>query len=288
MNVVRALMLFLCGWVTVFAATGAGAVDGRALARRIDVAGQQRMLAQRMAMAACFVMGDIDARANAGVAVEAHDMLITRQLALRVGDAGGGLEPARDPDVLRLLDGADQTIATFGPAVLQVSHSDLQSVVVAQVVDLDLPLLEQLNLTLAGIAGRVPPGAQGEALGHTIDIAGRQSVLSQKVLKEFCYVFLKVDTARQQARLVETIDLFESTLALLETGSDAQGVLPPPNSRAESRLARLRGIWERLSPILRTAVSGADLDPADLQRVAAFGDDLLRASDHVVASYVKR
>ncbi|ASM71895.1 MULTISPECIES: type IV pili methyl-accepting chemotaxis transducer N-terminal domain-containing protein [Roseobacteraceae] len=258
-----------------------------ALVHRIDIAGRQRMLSQRMGMAACFVMGNVEAASYADIARQAYDALAVGQRTLRQGDPRQDIEAERDPAVLVLLDRSDAIFDTFGRAVLQVSHQDLQSVVIAQVTNLDFLMLEQLNLTVSAIEHQRVSATQGAQLIKTIDIAGRQRMLSQKVLKEYCYVSLGVDTRRQQQQMATTIKMFERSLELLETGSDEHGVLAPPNVRAKGRLARVRSIWERLAPILQSAVSGKDVDPADLQRAAGFSEDLLKASQHAVASYLK-
>ncbi len=258
-----------------------------ALAQRVDLAGRQRMLSQRMGMASCFVMGDVDAARYSDVAQQAHDLFAETQAVLRQGGTKKQLEPARDPQVLALLDQSDEIFDTFGRAVLQISHLDLQSVVVAQVTELDLPLLERLNDTVNAIESMGPSATQGGALANTVNIAGRQRMLSQKVLKEFCYVGLGVDRTRQQKRLAATLELFETSLALLEVGSADQGVLEPPNARAEGRLRRARLVWEKLLPILRLGIAGEEVGHEDLLRVASFSEDLLKASQHVVASYLK-
>lgn len=258
-----------------------------ALVQRVDLAGRQRMLSQRMGMASCFVMGDIDAAQYGEIAQQAYDLFSQTQVVLREGGTKKQLEPARDPQVLALLNQSDEIFDTFGRAVLQVSHLDLQSVVVAQVTELDLPLLEHLNRTVSAIESLGASATQGGALANTVNIAGRQRMLSQKVLKEFCYVGLGVDRIRQQKRLAATLDLFETSLALLEVGSAGRGVLEPPNARAKGRLRRARLVWEQLSPILRLGIAGQKVGHEDLMRVAGFSEDLLKASQHVVASYLK-
>ncbi len=255
--------------------------------QRIDIAGRQRMLSQRMGMASCFVMGDVHAEQFGGIAQQAYDVFAQTQIVLRDGGTKKNLAPEGDPQVLALLDQSDDIFFTYGRAVLQVSHLDLQSVVVAQVTELDLPLLDRLNETVKAIEAQGASATQGGALANTVNIAGRQRMLSQKVLKEFCYVGLGVDRIRQQKRLAATLELFETSLALLETGSVDRGVLGPPNARAEGRLRRARLVWEQLLPILRLGIAGEEVSHEDLLRVAAFSEDLLKASQHVVASYLK-
>ncbi|KEJ94541.1 Type IV pili methyl-accepting chemotaxis transducer N-term [Pseudosulfitobacter pseudonitzschiae] len=275
----------MCGLVPE--ATAQVAASGSAVVVRVDISGRQRMLSQRMAMASCFVMGDVETEKNIKNAHQAYDLFSQTQGVLRHGGTRDNLEPERDPQVLALLDQSDEIFDTYGRAVLQVTHQDLQSVVVAQVTELDLPLLKLLNQTVGAIEASGTSATQDGVLANTVNIAGRQRMLSQKVLKEFCYVSLGVDRERQQKRLAETLALFETSLALLETGSAEQNVLAPPNKRARGRLKRARLVWEKLSPILHRAIAGQDLSRDDLHRVASFSEDLLKASQHVVASYLK-
>ena len=285
MFVLLSCVIPVCGLVPE--ATAQVAASDPAVVVRVDISGRQRMLSQRMAMASCFVMGDVQTERNIQNAQQAYDLFSQTQDVLRHGGTRDQLEPERDPQVLALLDQSDEIFDTYGRAVLQVSHRDLQSVVVAQVTELDLPLLKLLNQTVGAIEVSGASATQAGVLANTVNIAGRQRMLSQKVLKEFCYVSLGVDRERQQKRLAETLELFETSLSLLETGSAEHDVLAPPNERAKGRLKRARLVWEKLSPLLRRAIAGQELAREDLYRVAAFSEDLLKASQHVVASYLK-
>ena len=138
MRILSVLMLLagaLGGFGFASAVVAQTTASDAALNQRIDIAGRQRMLSQRMGMASCFVMGDVHAERFSAVAQQAYAVFAQTQTVLRDGGTKKQLAPARDPQVLALLDQSDEIFDTFGRAVLQVSHQDLQSVVVAQVTE---------------------------------------------------------------------------------------------------------------------------------------------------------
>lgn len=94
--------------------------------------------------------------------------------------------------------------------------------------------------------------AQGQELnwGKTIDVAGRQRMLTQRMSKEFLQVALDIDAADNRGRMLGSINLFNVTLYQLINGDSATGIVGSPNALVANGLADVVSLWKPFSKLL--------------------------------------
>ena len=92
-------------------------IGAEAAKRKINLAGRQRMLSQRMAMLACMADPDVQTENALARAQAAHDLFDRTLRGLRFGDEAQDLPVETEPEVLDSLAVVDGLWGTYGKAV---------------------------------------------------------------------------------------------------------------------------------------------------------------------------
>ncbi len=111
--------------------------------------------------------------------------------------------------------------------------------------------------------------ADDPALAAAVNIAGRQRMLSQRIVKAYCELGLGVYPERAASQLKDSVALFDEQLAFLrrqDFDADTQTVL-----------GQVAAVWSEFKP---AALGSVSRDGAD--RLQALSDNLLDASERVV------
>lgn len=222
----------------------------------ISVAGRQRMLSQRISKSACLTAARINFSTNFNDTMVAHSEFEAGLLALRRGSAELGVLPVTIDDAvaeLRLVGAQWQELDPFIEKIVDsgtISATDLYA--------LDLRSLELLGLmsnTVATIVESYSGNVQNISMGTTItvDIAGRQRMLSQKIVKEMCMMLV---LHQPSPDLAGTIGLFDVSLKALIDGYAPAGVMPPPTMEIRARLLNIQTLWGKLKTEAEFAGAG--------------------------------
>jgi len=235
-----------------------------------------------MAKAACFVMAGVEPERHADMAwiseYEFRDAL--QKLP---ASATGPRKPASIADQLAKVDAVYQT---YGAAIQQIIHGDRHSVIVSQAIDLNMGVLSASHVAVQLMQDDAASNGVDPDLAKTINIAGRQRMLSQLMAKSFCFVVLDIDSQAQRAALTKAIQEFDTALAGLRNGSPEQGLVAPPNREVRAQLNRVAEIWEELRPVIQRAGAGAAISQEDAAVVAALNDPLLIEMNAAVVAYL--
>jgi len=138
-------------------------------------------------------------------------------------------------------------------------------------------LLLNIILVLSGFSamGIVYYGVQADAT--TINTAGRQRMLSQRVAKEA----LLVHFGQQQVSTVgQTIALFEESSQMLLSGDADKGVSPPMTPEIKNKLNQVEAMWKEYSNYVKGFISGgnANLDAGRLKQI----EEITRRSPEIL------
>lgn len=105
--------------------------------------------------------------------------------------------------------------------------------------------------------------------GAAIDTAGRQRMLTQRIVKAYCQVGMQVTPEDSRAQLASAVRRFDSQLATLSKNA--------PNPAARAALARMSALW---TPLRRIATGPVSREGA--RRLVERDEALLRAAHELV------
>ena len=267
----------------VLLAQGASAI-------RINLAGRQRMLSQRMAAASCLALIGVGGAERRQVALAAHDDFATALVALQFGQNSLGLPAENHPDIRAAFQDVEETWRSYGPAIQQLAHGDQHSVVVLQLLVHNVTALARSNAAVQHIVKVHGDSGIDPALSKAINLAGRQRMLSQRMMKDACFVSVGIDTEGSATDLEQSMKLFQETLHNLIRGNPSKGIAAPPTPGVARQLQVVSAQWKDFSVALRSVApiqGGRARDLARLEVVAQMSDDILAASHRAVQLYVQ-
>lgn len=136
-----------------------------------------------------------------------------------------------------------------------------------------IPSIRRRSAMLATLAGLLwlPPRPASAAYdwGTAIDVAGRQRMLTQRIVKAYCQLGLNVTPDASRLQLVDALRRFDTRLSFLRQTA--------PGADVRRALTRVAGLWQ---PMRRAAGEAVSREGA--LRLAQRSEDLLRAAQDVV------
>jgi len=280
------IAVFLCALLFTGSVSVPVAAETSYAARKINLAGRQRMLTQRLAKAACYIASFSDVDRHGVMLAQAIDLFAKSHRVLRQGSMELGVQATTNPQVLDLLSAQEKNwrLIDFGAHLL----ADLP-----HVPGLGVDLIARYNLELLEQADRVVgllEAQTGEASdtvgGRLVNIAGRQRMLTQKAAKEFCLIAYGIDPVENRNRLRQSVETFDEALTVLREGDPERGLEAVSDMDVGLQLNGIQGQWSRLSPVLLNVAQGGQASSADFKLVGRLSEALLQDSDDVVALLV--
>eukprot|EP00931_Biecheleriopsis_adriatica_P001247 TRINITY_DN10152_c0_g1_i7.p1 TRINITY_DN10152_c0_g1~~TRINITY_DN10152_c0_g1_i7.p1 ORF type:complete len:919 (-),score=267.14 TRINITY_DN10152_c0_g1_i7:154-2817(-) len=133
----------------------------------------------------------------------------------------------------------------------------------------------------------LPAGSVTDAeWGTTIDVAGRQRMLSQRMSKEFLFIAKGFEVEKNKAALTGSIKLFDTSLSALVNGSTDLGIAAAPNQLVAAGLQVVVDLWKDFKALLEDNVAKETYGKSVLDAVAAGNVPLLKKSNAVVGRLV--
>ncbi|MCK4711817.1 MAG: type IV pili methyl-accepting chemotaxis transducer N-terminal domain-containing protein [Marinosulfonomonas sp.] len=220
--------------------------------QRIDYAGKLRMLSQRIPGAACILSTAPDSESVRQSLIDDHEEFERILTALHDGDEEWGIIGAEtDRRIHQRLDEIEVLWRPFHDAVDGILKGNDVDASLEFLATNNMALLESAVVLVSEVSREYSNPAEMSAAGAMlVNIAGRQRMLLQKILKEYCGVVHGIDALGTQEDLDATLALFHAVLdALLEGNSDA-GVLPPPTDEIRQKLQVFSDEWHKVEAIL--------------------------------------
>ncbi|MEO0911023.1 MAG: type IV pili methyl-accepting chemotaxis transducer N-terminal domain-containing protein, partial [Pseudomonadota bacterium] len=233
--------------------------------QRINLSGKLRMLSQRIPAAACNLNAGIaaeDSRAVLSGAVEEFALILD---ALEHGNDDLGIYgPEERARTLRTIEELHDKLEPILTVLEDGSGEVPNDNAIQLIADENINILVTANLLVSEISGEYSNPAellQSDAI--TIDIAGRQRMLTQKVSKEICLTLSRVNESSSRETLGNTIHMFEASLDALQYGMENVGIQPPPNTEIAEGLVIVRSDWNDMKPYLDAIDAGQKLTSAE-------------------------
>ena len=254
---------------------------------RIAVASKLRMLSQRIPAAACFahigIQTDESKATLASNAAEFSGILA----ALQNGAPEMGI-PSEEGDftVMRALKTVQNVWEPLQKNIDNVIDLGGYEWSVAYVANQSVPLLDESNWLSSVLIGEYSdPTVLLQADAMTIDIAGRQRTLSQRIAKSACLYSTGLETVYAGKELVEARQHYDASLRALRFGMPEAGIQASTNAEINSELDEILAQWEGVQSILDAVVTGATITDADREEVFNVMNALTLSMDTVVSHY---
>ncbi len=252
----------------------------------INLAGKQRMLTQKMSKEALLIAMGVDVpknKENLGKTAALFDKTLN---GLLNGDSDLKLVKTETPDIVKQLNTVSDLWKEFHKSVKSVLGGDVSEPVLAKIASQNLPLLKNMNKAV-GMFEKEGGSKLEAGLAVTINLAGKQRMLTQKMTKEMLLVAKGVNADENRANLKKTAGLFEKTLKGLLDGDKSLRLPGTKDSAIRDQLATVGKLWNDYKPVLDNAATGKEISKADLEKAAKLNLPLLKEMNHAVTMFAK-
>ena len=219
----------------------------------LNLSGKQRMLTQKMSKEIMLIALGIDKERNLGNLVDTSALFDKTLQGLRNGSEELRLPPTSSSRILRQLDEIDAIWGDLYPVVKQIIQSNsVTSEQVAVIAKKNLPLLKQTNKAVGLYEKDAKKGGLKAApgLAATINLSGKQRMLTQKMSKEFLLVAYGYEREDNKLALLDTYSLFERTLKGLLDGDETLGLPGTKPQHIRDQLGVVNELWTQFKPIV--------------------------------------
>lgn len=256
----------------------------------INLAGRQRMLSQKMTKEILLISLDYNKAENLSALEETANLFDKTLKGLRNGDSQLSLPPTTSRRILRQIDQKILPVwNVFYPRVQEILKAKTVSPdQLAAVIENNLPLLGEMNKCVKLYESEASKSgvAIDPKLAVTINLAGKQRMLSQKMSKEFLLIAKKSNPEANRLNLQETYALFDRTLKGLMDG-DATLELPGTTDQAiRAQLGKVQSLWQEFKSLMEYGAQTNQDIPADkIAEVAQKNLPLLSEMNKAVKMY---
>ncbi len=270
------------------------AVSSQEMAKVVNLAGRQRMLIQKMTKEVLLVAKRIKAGKNLEELQKTSALFDKTLKGLLQGDTEMGLVALNDPEVTAQLKVVEDGWKNFKPLVEQALKGKTADVeYLKQVATDNMPILKNMNAAVGlmeKVAKKLGGASTDSTLATTINLAGAQRMLSQKMTKELLLISLEVNPEENRKELKNTVDRFDKILKGLKEGDASEGLVATKDSAILSQLGTVTNIWKEYKAILdqvTSAASGSEVRKAHLNDSNEINMKLLVEMNKAVELYEK-
>jgi len=219
----------------------------------LNLSGKQRMLSQKMSKEVMLVALDMNAAANLANLEKTSSLFDKTLKGLRNGSKDLRLPATSSKRILRQLNKIDEIWAGFYPIIKEIINSKaVTKEQVAKIASNNLPLLKAMNKGVGLYEKDAKKGGLKAApgLAATLNLSGKQRMLTQKMSKEFLMVAYGHEAEDNKLSLLETYTLFERTLKGLLDGDEVLGLPGTKPQHIRDQLGVVNGLWTEFKPIV--------------------------------------
>jgi hypothetical protein len=257
-------------------------------AARMDLAAKLRMMPEAIAAEACIYAthaNDNIASADLITKLEEFPKILA---ALEFGDDSlGVLGPEDSRKILKGLQVLADEWAPMEAAAKDLLASGGDNAAALTVIYAQEPKVLAITQKLYTEVSAVyaDPNSLSTASALVIDIAGRQEMLLEKMVKESCQISTGAGTPETSASLATSVSNFDVTMTALINGMPEAGVPPPPTPQIRAELEAIHAEWQTVRAPIDAVLAGTSLDGRGLSALLASSDEMLKGLVHVVGVY---
>lgn len=242
-------------------------VSPASVADRINLAGRQRMLAERMASQFCYARSQVDTFDSLDDLKTAAELFHSAHTGFKRGDNDANLFAEENPSLLKAWSQVNLLWVPLKGLYEQILEGEF---VTEEDYSLAMGLTSEVRTRANDMVARersvYAEELAGDGFGNAllIDLYGRQRMLSQKLSKEVCLAAGGFELDQTLPELAATLKLFERSLGAFLEGLPVAGVPKPPSEEIAAQLARANDEWSKISYVPQTIASGGSLGISDL------------------------
>lgn len=259
----------------------------------INLSGKQRMLTQKMSKEFMLVALNIDKEKNIENLTATARLFDKTLTGLQRGDSELGLVATDSRRINRQLDKVVPLWRNFQSLVKEVVEA--QSATEAQVASMasqNIPLLKQMNKAV-GTYERVAAKnglSKNPSFAITINLAGKQRMLTQKMSKEFLLIVYGFNVEDNKLNLLDTFTLFDRTLKGLQNGDEILELPGTSDETISEQLEVVSRIWSDVLPTLDTAslVRTSNITESQINNLTGLNVPLLQEMNKAVGMFVSQ
>ncbi|SFV68684.1 Nitric oxide-responding transcriptional regulator Dnr (Crp/Fnr family) [hydrothermal vent metagenome] len=238
----------------------------------INLAGKQRMLTQKMSKEALFIAKGIDVKANTEALKKTAELFDKTLKGLVDGDESLKLPKTTDKDILAQLAKVSELWASMKKSIDAVIAGKADKKVLEAIAKENLPLLKNMNEAVQMYA-KASGSKLSPEMAKTINRAGKQRMLTQKMTKELLLVANGIDVDANKENAKKTGELFESTLKDLTDKCKSKEI--------KAQLDVVAKLWADYKDI----IVKADTSDASLKKAEEMNIPLLKNMNKAVKMY---
>jgi hypothetical protein len=238
----------------------------------INLAGKQRMLTQKMSKEALFVAKGLDADANKANLQKTAALFDKTLKGLIAGDSELNLPKTTNPEILAQLEVVSKLWTSFKANIDKVIAGNADKATLEAIAKENLPLLKNMNKAV-GMYAKASGSNLDPQMAKTINLAGKQRMLTQKMTKELLLVANGIDADNNKQNAKKTAHLFESTLNDLIANCKNDGI--------KQQLNVVAGLWKDYKAI----IENVDTSDASLKKAQELNMPLLKNMNKAVKMY---
>ncbi len=265
----------------------ASEINAEEAAKRLNIAARQRMLSQRISMTSCFVNAGVHTYDNFEKLEVAFKQFDDVHNGLLHGNAEMGLHQEEYRHVVEALEVVDEEWDEFSDMIegfMMIRLMTPSTMVHFDEVGLDV--LSDMDFTVTTIANTYSANLENlpQILALTINFAGRQRMLTQKIAKEYCLISTGVNIEANLQNLRESNEQFNLTLQALEDGIPRM-IAAAPTPEIMAKLKEVEELWERPNALIESALAGDLIMPDDRRYLSDHVNVVLSTMNDAVTMY---
>jgi hypothetical protein len=256
----------------------------------LNLSGRQRMLSQKMTKEILLISLNYNKAENLS-ALEKTATLFDKTLkGLRDGSSELALPPTSSRRILRQID--KKIVPIWDVFFRQVQEIVKAKTVfpdqLSTVIENNVPLLSEMNKCVKLYEKEASKSGveMDPKLAVTINLAGKQRMLTQKMSKEFLLIAKNVQPEANRLSLQETYTLFDRTLKGLMDGDKLLELPGTKDPAVRSQLGKVESLWQGVKPLMEDGVkTEGSVSAEKIREVAQKNLPLLSEMNKAVKMY---
>jgi GTP cyclohydrolase I len=238
----------------------------------INLAGKQRMLTQKMSKEALFIAKGINVEKNKENLKKTSELFDKTLKGLIDGDKDLNLLKTENKEILAQLNKVKELWNSFKANIDKVIDGKADKATLDAIAKDNIPLLKEMN-SAVGMYAKASGSKLDPKMADTINRAGKQRMLTQKMTKELLLIANGIDVDKNRESLKKTAELFENTLKDLTANCKKDDI--------KKQLGVVEGIWKEYKP----TIDKADTSDEALKKAEELNMKLLKEMNSAVKMY---